>query len=168
MEVRVRSDLGRAFSILELMIAVSIIGVAALLARPAIVRATAQARANALMNDLRVFAAAFSQYAHTQGGFPASYTTAGGFPVAMSGAIQETQWKRRTPIGGHYAFLKDTRVGGVRYRALLRVSGSGAARIAFTAAQLLELDRKFDNGNAGTGQLFTRGAALTTYSVIDP
>jgi prepilin-type N-terminal cleavage/methylation domain-containing protein len=157
----------KAFSILELMIVVTIIGIVSALARPAFTRVLVSVRGNAVMNDFRVFAAAFSQYAHTNGAFPASYTTAGGFPTTMNGLINQTQWKRRAPIGGNYAFLKDNTIGGVRYRALIRVSGSGAAAITFTSAQLLRLDQKSDNGSLTTGQLFTNGAALNTYYVVE-
>lgn len=157
----------RAFSLLELMITVAILGIVAGLARPAFQRVILQVRGNALMNDFRVFTAGFAQYAHTNGAYPASYTTVGGYPATMAGLINQTQWQRRTPIGGNYAFLKDNTIGGVSYRALIRVSGTGAAAITFTSAQLLNLDRKSDNGNLTTGQLFTNGAALNTYYVIE-
>lgn len=149
------------------MIVVTIIGILAAMARPAFVKVLLSVRGNALINDFRVFNSAFSQYAHTNGAYPASYTTAGGFPTTMNGLINQSQWKRRSPIGGNYAFLKDNTIGGVRYRALLRVSGSGAAKITFTSAQLLRLDQKSDNGNLTTGQIFTNGAALNTYYVIE-
>jgi type II secretory pathway pseudopilin PulG len=144
------------------MIAVTVIGILAALARPAFQRVLLQVRGNALMNDFRVFAGSFVQYAQTNGACPASYTTAGGFTATMAGLINETKWQRRTPIGGNDAFLKDNTVGGVRYRALIRVSGSGAAAITFPSAQLLRLDQKSDNGNLASGQLFTNGAALNT------
>lgn len=153
---------------MELMIAVTIIGIMATLARPAFQRVLQQVRGNALMNDFRVFAAGFAQYAHANGGYPASYTTAGGFPATMAGLITPTQWQRRTPIGGNYTFLKDNTIGGVRYRALIQVSGAGATAITFTSAQLLRLDQKSDNGNLTTGQFFTNGAALNTYYVVEP
>lgn len=159
--------LSRAFSIIELMIAVTIIGILAIIARPAFQQVLLSVRGNTLMNDFRVFAGAYNQYAHANGAYPASYTTAGGFPATMAGLITPTQWQRRTPIGGNYAFLKDNAVGGVTYRALIRVSGSGASAIKFTSAQLLRVDKKSDNGNLTTGLLFTNGAALNTYFVVE-
>lgn len=161
------SDRRRALTLIEVMIVVACIGIMAVLARPLYQRAIVRVRGNALMNDFRVFAAGFAQYAHTNGAYPASYTTAGGFPVAMAGLINEGAWRRRAPIGGNYAFLRSSAVGGVTYRALIRVSGSGAAAITFSAVQLLSLDQKFDNGVTTTGQFFTNGAALNTYYVIE-
>ena len=163
-----RRRTARAFAIMELMITVTIIGIVAVISRPAFTRALLQVRGNALMNDFRVFAAAFGQYAHSTGAYPASYTTAGGFPATMAGLMNQTQWQRLSPVGGNYAFLKDNTVGGVRYRALIRVSGSGKTAITFTSAQILQLDQKSDNGNLATGQLFTSGAALNTYYVVEP
>ena len=85
----------------------------------------------------------------------------------MAGLITPNQWQRRTPIGGNYAFLKDNTIANRTYKALIRVSGSGASAITFTSAQLLKLDQQFDNGSLTTGQLFTNGAALNTYYVVE-
>ena len=157
----------RAFSIIELMITVTIIGIVAAMARPAFTRLLVHVRGNAQMNDFRVFATAFSQYAHTNGAYPASYSTAGGFPAVMNGLINQSQWSRRAPIGGTYSFLRDSSVGGVRYRALLRVNGTGVRARNLTSAQLLQLDRRADNGSLANGLLFTSGAALNTYYVVE-
>ena len=157
----------RAFSVVELMIVVTIIGIVAAMARPAFLRLLVHVRGNAQMNDFRVFAAAFSQYAHTNGAYPASFTTAGGFPAVMNGLINRSQWQRRAPIGGNYSFLKDNTIGGVRYRALLRVNGTGAAARSFTSAQLLQLDKRVDNNSLTSGLLITNGAALNTFYVVE-
>jgi len=149
------------------MITVTIIGIMAALARPAFQRVILLVRGNALMNDFRVFAGGFAQYAHSNGAYPASFTTAGGFPATMAGLINPSQWTRRAPIGGNYAFLKDNTIAGLKYAALIRVSGAGATQIIFTSAQMLRLDKKADNGNLTTGLLFTNGAALNTYFVVE-
>jgi hypothetical protein len=109
----------------------------------------------------------------------------------MSGFITASQWTRETPIGGGYAFLKDTYVGNQLYRALIRVSATSAtttsnsaalspsapgtidtrsattSAIKFTEAQLRRVDAQGDDGNLGAGQFFTSGAALTTYYVVE-
>ena len=157
----------RAFSLVEIMVAITIIGILASLALPAFKKIVLQSRGSALLNDLRVFAGGYAQYAHSNGSYPASYTTAGGFPATMAGIITPAQWIRETPIGGYYAFLKDNTVGGTQYRALLQVSTSGGSTITFTAPDLLRLDQKSDDGDTATGQFFTNGAALNTYYVIE-
>ena len=158
----------RAFTLVEVMIVVAIIGIMAMLARAAVQRILTQVRGNVLMNDLRVFAGAFAQYAHTNGSYPASYTTAGGFPATMAGMMSQAQWSRTTPIGGTYGFLKDNTVGGKTYKALLCVTSAVATPITFTSAQLQVVDRKNDDGNLASGQFFTNGAALNTYYVVEP
>lgn len=181
----------RAFSLIELMIAVTIIGNLALIATPAFVRSLVQVRGNALLNDLRVFASAFTQYAHVNGSYPASDTSGSVVARTMSGFITAAQWTRETPIGGGYAFLKDTYVGNQQYRALIRVStttgssnsdaslspagtadtrssrSTATSAIKLTQAQLQRVDALGDDGNLAAGQFFTSGAALTTYYVVE-
>jgi prepilin-type N-terminal cleavage/methylation domain-containing protein len=179
----------RAFSLIELMIAVAIIGNLALIATPAFVRAVVQVRGNALLNDFRVFASAFTQYGHVNGSYPPTDTSGAVVARTMSGFITASQWTRETPIGGGYAFLKDTYVGNQLYRALIRVSATTAgtastlsaagsadtrssrttttSAIKFTEAQLRRVDVLGDDGNLAAGQFFTSGAALTTYYVVE-
>ena len=167
MRICARIPRSRAYTLIEVMIVVTIIGILTTLAWPTHQRNLMQSRGTVLLNDFRVFASAFVQYAQTNGDYPASYTTVGGFPETMAGLINNTQWSSATPIGGTYAFLKDNTIAGQRYRALLRVSGAGVRKITFTSAQLLALDKKFDNGVLESGQFFTNGTALNTYYVIE-
>lgn len=184
----------RAFSLIELMIAVSIIGNLALLALPAFDKIMTQVRGNALLNDLRVFASAFTQYAHVNGSYPATDTSGATVSRTMNGFITAAQWTRETPIGGSYAFLRDTYVDRQLYRALIRVSGTSTSAsagtplsttvvrtsaevrdsrgtttspIKLTSAQLQRIDARGDDGNLSGGVLFTSGAALTTYYVVE-
>ena len=157
----------RAFTIVELMIVVTIIALLGAMVMPAFQRVLQHVRGNTLVNDLRVFSAGLLQYAHSNGDYPATSTAAGIFPPEMAGILAPDQWTRSAPIGGNYEFLRDTTVGGVSYRALIRVSAAAGTAIAFTSTQLLALDERFDDGSLTAGQLFTNGAALTTYYVVE-
>lgn len=150
------------------MIVVTIIGILGVMAKAAFERIVVQVRGTALMNDFRVFAAAYGQYAHVNGAYPASYTKVGGFPNVMNGLLPVQQWSAPTPIGGYFAFQKDVTIAGHRYRALLRVKSAGTEKIKFNKTQMQRIDKNFDDGNLGTGQFFTKGAALTLYYVIEP
>lgn len=149
------------------MIVVTIIALLAAMGLPAFQRVLVNVRGGTLINDVRIFAAGFLQYAHANGSYPASSAGAGVFPPEMAGIITPDQWTRPAPIGGNYEFLKDATVGAVPYRALIRVSSSAGTAIAFTSAQLAIVDRKFDDGSLASGQMFTNGAALTTYYVVE-
>ena len=157
----------RAFTIVELMIVVTIIALLGAMVMPAFQRVLQHVRGNTLINDLRVFSSSLLQYAHSNGDYPATSTAAGIFPPEMAGILAPDQWTRSAPIGGNYEFLRDTTVGGVSYRALIRVSAAAGTAIAFTSTQLLSLDQRFDDGSLTAGQLFTNGAALTTYYVVE-
>lgn len=146
---------------------VTIIALLATMGMPAFQRVLLHVRGNALVNDLRVFSAGLLQYAHSNGAYPASSTAAGVFPPEMTGIITPDQWTRNAPIGGNYEFLNDATVAGASYRALIRVSAAAGAEIAFNSTQLLALDQRFDDGSLTGGQLFTNGAALNTYYVVE-
>ncbi len=167
MIIALRRRPARAFTTVELLIVVTIIALLATMGMPAFQRVLLHVQGNALVNDLRVFSSGLLQYAHSNGSYPASSTAAGVFPSEMTGIITPDQWTRNAPIGGNYEFLNNVTVAGVAYRALIRVSAAAGTAIAFNSTQLLALDQRFDDGSLTGGQLFTNGAALNTYYIVE-
>lgn len=152
------------FSLVELMVVVLIISVLATVAVPAIARIQRKARTAALVNDLRVFAAAFDAYAQETGKWPPE-TAAGVLPPLMNGRINATVWTRVTPIGGKYNWEYNRRHAGVRYRASLAVGAATGAPFVIDAAQMLDIDRTIDDGDLTTGTFIAGTGSVPVFII---
>ena len=153
-----------AFTLVELMIVVLIVILLAGLAVPAIKRLRLRARTAVIVNDLRVFAAAFDAYAHESGGWPAD-TAPGVLPAVMAGRITPEMFTRTTPMGGKYNWENQRLHRGVRYAAALGIKGTAAAPLPLDLEQLLDIDRTIDDGDLTTGN-FIAGANNVPLLVI--
>lgn len=147
------------------MVVVTIIGLLASLSMPAAKRAGQSARASAVANDLRVFATAFTTQAQQSGNFPPE-TTVGVLPPLMVGALGNSAWRRKTPIGGLYNWDFNRNHGGTVFRAAIAISRSGTNLVTTDTQQLLAIDRRIDDGNLATGN-FRRGAASEPVFIIE-
>lgn len=146
---RWRSSAG--FSLLELSVTCFIISVVASLAVPAYIQVQLSARTAAVVNDIRVFASAFQNYAHDKADWPPADETPGVIPAGMAGYLSATNWERTTPIGGLYTWARDSVQAGQRYQAVLIISTVGENRVTADRKQLVEIDRKIDDGDLDTG-----------------
>jgi prepilin-type N-terminal cleavage/methylation domain-containing protein len=147
-----RRSLG-GFTLVEIMIVVVIIGLLAAIAIPAFKRVRESSQNAAIANDLRVFAAAFDQYALEMGSWPAG-SSDGSFPPEMAGRIKPEAWAKPLPGGGFYGF------GGnvTGYRAVL------LCETTFSDERLATLDKMIDDGNISTGK-FLRYGGFVCYTV---
>ncbi len=139
------------FSLVEMSMVVLIISLLAAFAVPHWKKAQLSARAVAVANDLRVFAGAFQSYAQDRGDWPAATLAAAEIPAGMQGYLSPTSWQRTTPVGGQYAWARDTLQQGERYRAAVLVLSVGDNRVTSDRQLLLDLDHKLDDGNLDTG-----------------
>lgn len=155
---------GRGFTIIELMIVVTMIAILAMLGRAAISRINTRARASAYWNDCRVFSEAFNRYAQERGNFPADQATAGTLPPGMGDYLKQGAWLRATPLGGRYEWdNKDaTNSLGVKFDGAIKVTGC-----TWTAANLTLADKWFDDGNLATGNLRVTDAGTTVIFVVE-
>ena len=127
----------RAFTIIELMIVVTTIGLLALLSMPGIRRATDHTRATTTANDLRIFAEAVEFYSTAQGAYPAnmSYTN---MPTEISTYLPAT-WKNGTYS---WFYIKDANYTYI-----------SVYNLDFSAEQSIQTDTIIDDGNIATGNL---------------
>jgi prepilin-type N-terminal cleavage/methylation domain-containing protein len=143
----------RGFSLLELSVVVAILSIVLAVCVPLARHLLIQARATALENDLRVFAAAFQNYANEHGDWPDGDGTPAAFPTGMEGYLSATNWTARTPIGGHYTWTPNSVQQGSRHRAAIMISSTPDNPVSSDRIQLLEIDQKFDNGELASGAL---------------
>jgi type II secretory pathway pseudopilin PulG len=133
---------------------VLIIGLLAAAAVPALKKNTVNTRSSTVMNDFRVFAAAFQAYAQEHGDWPAGGMPPGAFPPGMDGYLSQTNWSRVTPIGGNYQFAVQSPQAGGRYAAVIIIASSRGNRVSSDYRQLSDIDTKLDDGNLATGNFF--------------
>lgn len=144
----------RGFSLVELAVVVAIISIVCAIAVPTGKRLFLQARASTVENDLRVFATAFQNYASEHGDWPPGDGTPGAFPEGMAGYLGPTSWSVRSPIGGKYTWDPNSMQLGSRYRAVIVLSSVPDNPVSSDRVQLLEIDKKFDDGNLEEGNFF--------------
>ena len=162
----------RAFSLVELMIAVLIISMMFAMAVPTYQRIQRKARAASVVNDFRVFGAAFQAYAHEKGSWPAE-AAAGVIPTGFSSEdIQTGVWATRTPIGGKFDWENSqvhpggTSPGG-KWRAALTITGTSDSPLIIDADLFEEIDRALDDGDLATGN-FRTGVLDCPIFILEP
>jgi len=132
---------GNGFTLVELMIAVSIIAILAMVTVPAIVRARWKAGVARYCHDVRIAAGAFELYALDHGTYPPDRTPAV-VPPGMEEYLQKIHWTEPTSLGGKWDW--DYEVFG--YKAGVSVYRPDAPEDI-----LLSVDRTIDDGNLAHG-----------------
>jgi prepilin-type N-terminal cleavage/methylation domain-containing protein len=135
----------RGFTLLEIMIAVVIIGFLAAMAVPAFQRVGKNAKLARIVSDFRTYAQAFEQYAAENGEWPANAGTAV-VPTGMNRAIKADAWQEaQTAIGGRWNWDALPNTFGIT---------AGIAITGYTAddATLTVIDNRIDDGDLTTGQ----------------
>ncbi|MDK3156669.1 type II secretion system protein [Kamptonema cortianum] len=150
-------DSDEGFTLIEIMVVVAIIALLAVLALPNFIRAREVSNENRFINNLRIIGDAFDMYAADYGGYPPdglprSWNNLNGMRTYLS----RVKWTEQTPIGGFWDWDNNqafgpggTRVTGITVHSPPVTSGSGRQT-------LLEIDRKFDDGDFATGKFIRR------------
>ena len=148
-----RRNLAAGFGLLELSLMIA--GASLLLAviLPFVKQRVIEARASAVAHDLRAFAAAFQSNATQRGDWPPGDGTPGTIPDGMANSLRGTNWQQPTPIGGHYAWDPNGVHQGARHRAVIVIASTPDSPVSTDRTQLLELDRRLDDGNLAAGSL---------------
>lgn len=109
--------------------------------------------------DLQVFAGDFQDYQRLHRAWPPPTTGEITVPRGMEDALEETNWANPSPFGGRYDW--DGR------GAVMLTAFAPAFPLELTRAELLALDREFDDGNLATGRLRTGFNGWPLYLVED-
>jgi len=145
------------FTLVEIMIVVSIIALLALLALPSLIRARQRAQNTRFINSLRVGRDAFELYAFEHSSYPLD-SLRGALPSGMAEYFGPTfDFGAPTPIGGNWDW--DANQFGVI--AGLSVVGPNA-----DVEQISSIDAQIDDGDVTTGKL-RRTAALRYTNVLE-
>ncbi|AOS43787.1 Type II secretion system protein G precursor [Lacunisphaera limnophila] len=136
----------RGFTLVEIMVAIALIGMLAALAIPAFQRTQRASRNARVLNDIRVFSEAFEIYNTQNGGWPdgAAPGVVPTLPITLADNLRATSWQGQTGFGGQWQWDN----------ALASAGDAGICIIGFNCDdnQLSELDTKIDDGNLGTGR----------------
>ncbi len=155
------------FTLVEIMIVVLIISVIASLSVPAITRIRRKAKTAVLVGDFRTFSGAFDSYAQEFGTWPAE-AAAGVIPTGMSGRLNDTAWRRITPMGGKYNWEGNQLHFGTRYRAAIAISAAAGAPLVLDVPQLQELENVMDSNFDWLGGTFHLGTGIVPLVIIQP
>jgi prepilin-type N-terminal cleavage/methylation domain-containing protein len=156
-----------AFTLVEIMVVVTIISLLAAASVPALQSVKRRTIATTVANDLRTFAAAYEVYAHETGGWPAE-VEAGVVPPEMASRINAVAWKRPTPFGGQYNWDYNQMHSGARYRGAIAISTTGTSAVIQDLDLLEQIDKLIDGTvNLSAGN-FRVGADDEPVYIVSP
>jgi prepilin-type N-terminal cleavage/methylation domain-containing protein len=144
-----------AFTLVEIMIVVSIIALLAVMALPSFLRARQHAQNAKFENGLRVATDAFQMYAMEHNAYPAD-ANRGVLPTGMALYFGPTfDWTKPTPIGGSWDW--DYEVFGF-------TAGVSVVESTADVEQVTDIDAKIDDGDLSTGAF--KSTAADRYTLI--
>lgn len=137
------------FTLLEIIVAVTIVGFLAAMAIPAFRVMREKSQAGRIAGDLRAFRTVFTSYALENAGWPPS-AGAGEIPDGMRTALP-ANWTQESPIGGYWQWESDPDAG----TAAIVLSGGLTTRAVY-----VKVDELFDDGDISSGPLQFDGSSL--------
>lgn len=141
----------RAFTLVEIMVVVVIIGLLAAAALPAYRLITLRSRAASVVNDLRTFSTVFITYSLQNGRYPDDGDPQV-VPPQVAGQLPGN-FSQRTPIGGVYKWNFDVPADGVPAKAAIIIQAVSGNALLDDLDQLETVDKQIDDGNLATGNL---------------
>ena len=134
----------RAFTLIEILIVVVILGVLAAIVIPQFTDVTGESQRTAFVNSAQIFVAAAKRYELDYGEYPDAGH--GKLPDGFGDYIQANKWEGATPIGGEWEAKEDkdgiTAVLGVHYEE---------NDPDHDPARMLVIDEMVDDGDLATG-----------------
>jgi prepilin-type N-terminal cleavage/methylation domain-containing protein len=141
----------RAFTLVEIMVVVVIIGLLAAASLPAYRLITLRSRAASVVNDLRTFSTVFITYSLQNGRYPDDGDPQV-VPPQVAGQLPGN-FSQRTPIGGVYKWNFDIPADGVPAKAAIIIQAVTGNSLLDDLDQLETVDKQIDDGNLATGNM---------------
>ena len=154
----------RAFTLIEIMVVVVIIGLLAAAALPTYRHITMRSKTTALVNDLRGYSTSFITYNLQNGKWPLD-TGPQVIPPEMVGMLP-VAFTTKTPIGGVYEWDYDTSANGFYTKAAITISGTSEFPMTDDVDLLQMIDQEMDDGDLTTGNI-RLGSANTLVFIIE-
>lgn len=155
-----RSRTARAFTLVEILIVVVILGVLASIVVPAFGGSTDEARKGAFITELQIFADA-AEYASARNGGNIADSSTGAVPPELEPYIDTVGWTNGTPIGGEWDIEANengiTLGVGVHFR-------DDQPSDEF----MQDIDARFDNGDLSSGAFRQLDDNTRFYWVVIP
>lgn len=149
-----------AFTLVEILIVVVILGILAAIVVPRFAGATQDARIGTFITNIKTYADACEFYNAREGRYPVDGSS-GEVPAGMESYIDEHEWTARTPLDG----LWDTEYNDSGVAAAVGVHYFTGVNPGDSV--MLLVDTRFDDGNLSTGS-FQRLDADRYYYVLAP
>lgn len=149
----------RAFSLIELLVVVVVIGILAAIVVPNTINAGDSARIAATSEDFQAIERAVEAYRNTNGRWPADVNQATLPPELASYFIKANPFNKTVPVGGVYDYEGATSSRGPRISIRSATGNPGPSD-----AMATDLDEFMDDGNLESGKL--RKAGGVTYYTI--
>ncbi|HBR94560.1 MAG TPA: hypothetical protein DEA90_10390 [Opitutae bacterium] len=152
----------QGFTLVELAISVSIVGILAAISIPAFQRSRDNTRIGALEHDLRLYEQEFDTFELDNGHYPNSVSAVGVYPEGMAERMSSA-WKMPSPIGGTYRWVYTTESDPANRSAYINIVHSGQYPIAIDPGRLKDIDAHIDDGDPSSGSLQISGENLRYY-----
>jgi len=147
-----------AFTLVEILIVVVILGILAAVVVPRFAGATDEAKMGAFIASLMTYADVCEYFAAREGFYPPD-SSSGTMPNGFDTYVDQDEFESPTPLGGVW----DTEFNDSGVTAAVGVHFNGGPVPAF----MLQVDEKFDDGDLSTG-LFQQLTADRFYYIVAP
>lgn len=134
----------RAFTLVEILIVVVILGIMAAIVVPQFSGTTQDAQIGAFISSIKTYADASEYYSAREGSYPIDGSS-GVVPAGFEGYIDPDEWTAGTPMGGAW----DTELNDSGVRAAVGVHFNDGSNPG--DAVMLLVDERFDNGDLASG-----------------
>lgn len=154
----------RGFTLIEIMVVVTLIGFLAMLSVPVFKRIKLRALSATFTADTRMFSEAFQRYAQQNGSFPDTAAVAS-ISTGMDEYIDLNDWSKTTSLGGNYRWLNIPSADAQRGQYEIGVVQVVGATVSLEEMELI--DTWIDDGNVATGNVIVSGAGSVVFFIVE-